>query len=66
VIPHIAELMVDSLDEALEGAEIVVATANAPEYIRVVETIRPGQKLLDFARLPGAEVLGERYDGFLW
>jgi GDP-mannose 6-dehydrogenase len=66
VIPHIAELMVDSLEEVLEGAEIVVATANAPEYIRVVETIRPGQKLLDFARLPGAEVLGERYDGFLW
>jgi GDP-mannose 6-dehydrogenase len=66
VIPHIAELMVDSLDEALDGAEIVVATANAPEYLHVIETLRPGQKVLDFARIPGAEALGERYDGFLW
>lgn len=66
VIPHIAELMVESLDEVLEDAEIVVTTANAPEYIRVLETMKPEQKLLDFARLPGAEVLGERYDGFLW
>jgi hypothetical protein len=44
----------------------VVTTANAPEYIRVLETMKPEQKLLDFARIPGAEVLGERYDGFLW
>jgi GDP-mannose 6-dehydrogenase len=66
VIPHIAELMVESLDEVLEDAEIVVTTANAPEYIRVLETMKPEQKLLDFARIPGAEVLGERYDGFLW
>lgn len=66
VIPHIAELMVESLDEVLEDAEIVVMTANAPEYIRVLETMKPEQKLLDFARLPGAEILGERYDGFLW
>ena len=66
VIPHIAELMVESLDDVLEGAEIVVATANAPEYIRVIETMKPEQKLLDFARIPGAEALGERYDGFLW
>jgi GDP-mannose 6-dehydrogenase len=66
VIPHIAELMVENLDDALEDAEIIVATANAPEYLSIVETLKPGQKLLDFARMPGAEVLGERYDGFLW
>ena len=66
VIPHIAELMVDSLEEALQGAELVVTTANAPEYANVVDLMRPEQRLLDFARIPGAERLGERYDGFLW
>jgi GDP-mannose 6-dehydrogenase len=66
VIPHIAELMVESLDEALQDAEIIVTTANAPEYLPVVESLKPDQKLLDFARLPGVEGLGERYDGFLW
>jgi GDP-mannose 6-dehydrogenase len=66
VIPHIAELMVDSLEEALQGAELVVTTANAPEYANVIDLMRPEQRLLDFARIPGAERLGERYDGFLW
>ena len=54
------------MDEVLDGAEIVVTTANAPEYIKVLETMKPGQKLLDFARMPGAEGLGDQYDGFLW
>jgi GDP-mannose 6-dehydrogenase len=66
VIPHIAELMVESLDEVLDGAEVVVTTANAPEYHRVIETMKPEQKLLDFARISGADALGGRYDGFLW
>jgi len=58
--------MVDSLEKALQGAELVVTTANAPEYANVIDLMRPEQRLLDFARIPGAERLGERYDGFLW
>ena len=37
-----------------------------PNIGRVIATMKPEQKLLDFARMPGAAVLGERYDGFLW
>lgn len=66
VIPHIADLMVGSLDEVLDGAEVIVTTAHAPEYIHAIETIRPEQRLLDFARIPGSEKLGDRYDGFHW
>ncbi|GJD80643.1 GDP-mannose 6-dehydrogenase [Methylobacterium gregans] len=66
VIPHVAELMVDNLEEALAGTDSVVVTANAPEYRDAVDRIRPGQRVLDFARLAEAEALGERYDGFLW
>lgn len=66
VIPHIAELMVQSLEEVLDEAEVVVMTSNAPEYLRAIEAMKPEQKLLDFARIPGSEILGERYDGFLW
>ncbi|AWN35448.1 nucleotide sugar dehydrogenase [Methylobacterium radiodurans] len=66
VIPHVAELMVDNLDEALAGTDTVVVTANAPEYRAAVERIRPSQQVLDFARLTEAEALGESYDGFLW
>jgi GDP-mannose 6-dehydrogenase len=66
VLPHVAELMVDSLDVALDGAEVVIATANASEYQAVSERLKPGQTLLDFARLPGTEKLAENYNGFLW
>jgi GDP-mannose 6-dehydrogenase len=66
VIPHITDLMVDSIEAALLGADVVVVTANAPEYREVVTLLRPDQVLIDFARLGGAEALGERYDGLLW
>jgi GDP-mannose 6-dehydrogenase len=66
VIPHIAGLMVDSIDDAIAGAEVVVATVNAPEYSAVVERLRPEQILLDFTRLSGVESRGSQYDGFLW
>ncbi len=66
VIPHVAELMVDNLEEALDGADAVVVTADAPEYRDAVARFEPGQRVLDFARLPEAEAMGEGYDGFLW
>ncbi|GJE58610.1 nucleotide sugar dehydrogenase [Methylobacterium trifolii] len=66
VIPHVAELMVDNLDAALEGADTIVLTANAPEYGEAIGRIRPDQRILDFARLRTAEQLEDQYDGFLW
>lgn len=66
VIPHVAELMVDNLEDALDGADAVVVTADAPEYRDAVARFEPGQRVLDFARLPEAEAMGEGYDGFLW
>jgi GDP-mannose 6-dehydrogenase len=66
VIPHIADLMVLSVEDALADAEVVVVTANAPEYQAALDLLRPDQQLLDFARVPGAEKLGDRYHGILW
>lgn len=66
VIPHIADLMVGSVAEALEDAEVAVVTADAPEYRAAMDLLRPDQHLLDFARVPGADKLGDRYHGILW
>lgn len=66
VIPHIADLMVGSIEEAVAGAEAVVVTAKSPEYRAVADLLGPDQRILDFARLPEAEALEDRYDGFLW
>jgi GDP-mannose 6-dehydrogenase len=65
-IPHIADLLVGSVEEAVDDAEVVVVTTNSQEYRSVVDLLGPDQKLLDFARLKDAEKLGERYDGLLW
>ena len=66
VIPHIADLMVGSIEEAVADAEAVVVTAKSPEYRAVADLLGPDQRILDFARLPEAEALEDRYDGFLW
>ena len=66
VIPHIADLMVGSVEEALSDAEVAVVTADTPEYRAAIDLLRPDQQLLDFARVPGADKLGDRYHGILW
>jgi GDP-mannose 6-dehydrogenase len=65
-IPHIAELLVGSVEEAIADAEVVVTTVDAPEYRPVVNLLQPHQRLLDFAGVDGQQKLGARYDGFLW
>ncbi|MGU3541088.1 nucleotide sugar dehydrogenase [Methylobacterium sp. A54F] len=66
VIPHIADLMVDSLGEAIADADVIVITANAPEYEAIVDEIGDHQRILDFARIKSAEHLHEQYEGILW
>lgn len=67
VIPHVADMMVGSVDEAIDGADVVVITANSPEYADVADRLGPDQTVVDFARLAQAEALGaDRYDGFVW
>lgn len=65
-IPHIAELMVGSVEEAIEDAELVITTAKSAEYAAIVDLLGADQRLLDFARIDGRAKLGARYDGLLW
>lgn len=65
-IPHIASLMVETLDEALAHGEIVIVGNRAKEFEALAGRMKPHQRLIDFVRLAGTEVLGERYDGINW
>lgn len=64
-IPHIARLMVASAEDALADAELVVLTANAPEYVAPALHLRADQMLLDFAHVPALAGL-PGYDGVNW
>ncbi|MCA8977439.1 MAG: GDP-mannose dehydrogenase, partial [Planctomycetes bacterium] len=66
VIPHVTDLMVGTGQDIIDHAEIVVATANAPEYGDVVRHLRKDQILLDMARLPNAGEIAGDYDGIHW
>ncbi|HEY6578736.1 MAG TPA: nucleotide sugar dehydrogenase [Rhizomicrobium sp.] len=65
VIPHIASLFVDSMEEALKDADIVLMTAYSPDYLEAPELMDAGQILLDFAFVPQMRAHA-RYDGVNW
>lgn len=65
-IPHVTQLMVPSVDEVVKHADILVATSRSPEYEAVVNKMRPGQVLLDMARLPNTDAIAGTYDGINW
>ncbi len=46
-IPHIARLMVPSLDEIVRHAEVIVIGNKAPEFNDLVDLLRPGQDIVD-------------------
>ena len=50
-IPHISRLMVELPQKALAEADLVMITANTPEYLSAIAALRDHQHLLDFARI---------------
>lgn len=65
VIPHIANLMVPNIDDAVEWAETIVTTVADPIYEAGIAEIRPDQTVLDFARFTSGDRESRR-EGFLW
>ena len=65
VIPHIASLFVDSMEEAVKDAEIVLMTAYSPDYLNAQQLMGSEQILLDFAHVPQMRA-NARYDGVNW
>jgi len=65
VIPHIANLMVSDIAEAVGWAETIVTTVTDPVYEAGIAEIRPDQTVLDFARFSTGDA-NPRREGFLW
>lgn len=65
-IPHIARLMVDSIDEVLARADTIVIGNGDPAFAAIVEKLRPEQKVVDLVRaiIPPAGFKG--YEGICW
>lgn len=65
-LPHIADLIVPNISEAICWAETVVVTTDDPVYKASLAGIRPGQTVLDFANFKLSDELAITPQGFLW
>lgn len=65
-IPHISRLMVETMDEVLEFAEVVVIGNGAAEFNPVLDRIRSGQVVVDLVRISPSQSKAGYYDGICW
>jgi GDP-mannose 6-dehydrogenase len=64
-IPHIARLMVDSLDDIARFSEVIVVGNASDEFTGIFPMLAPEQHVVDLVRLK-AEGAGTSYEGIAW
>jgi len=66
-IPHLSNLLSESIDEVVNDAEVIVVGNMAPEFADAVRRTRPDQLVIDLVRLKvdRAEIPA-RYEGICW
>jgi GDP-mannose 6-dehydrogenase len=65
-IPHISNLMADSLDEVLDHAEVIVVGNKASELDGLVERLRDDQVVVDLVRIGSSATQEGKYYGICW
>ena len=65
-IPHISKLMVNSVDDILEHAEVIVVGNRTGEHIDVMGRLKAGQAVVDLVRLNTPMAAGVGYEGICW
>jgi GDP-mannose 6-dehydrogenase len=65
-IPHIFNLVVDSIDAVMDHAETVVIGNDDPTHGQVFDKLKNGQVIVDFARIGNRMSDGQQYHGICW
>ena len=65
-IPHISNLIVDTVEDVLSFADTVVIGNDAEEFRAVLTKLRPGQVVVDLVRIVDIRSEPGRYDGICW
>src|SRR3990172_546757 len=66
-IPHIASLMVDSIEAVLAHSEVIIVGSRSPEFSEVLSGVRNDQVLIDLVRIvPDHQPSNEHYQGICW
>jgi GDP-mannose 6-dehydrogenase len=67
-IPHLSSLLCDTIEEVIDGSELVVVGNQAPEFSDAVASCRRDQIVIDLVRLPHAATARTEadYRGICW
>jgi GDP-mannose 6-dehydrogenase len=66
-IPHLSSLLCNTIDEVIDGSEVIVVGNQAPEFAQAVMACRPDQIVIDLVRLPVyASLVKADYRGICW
>jgi len=65
-IPHIAELMVDDIQEVVDHAEVVVVGNRSREFVEVLSSLRREQHVIDLVRIAKDAHTSASYEGIAW
>jgi GDP-mannose 6-dehydrogenase len=65
-IPHIGQLMTDSMEAVLRESDVIVIGNNAPEFVQTAGQLRPEQHVVDFVRIKSIEQSHGNYHGICW
>jgi GDP-mannose 6-dehydrogenase len=66
-IPHLSSLLCDTVEEVIDGSEVVVVGNQAPEFAKALTACRADQVVIDLVRVPVyGSLLEADYRGICW
>jgi GDP-mannose 6-dehydrogenase len=66
-IPHLSSLLCDTVDDVIDGSDVIVVGNASPEFAPAMARTRADQTVIDLVRLPIApEQIEARYEGICW
>jgi GDP-mannose 6-dehydrogenase len=65
-IPHLASLLVPSVEELVSESDVIVIGYQSPEFESALKTLTPDQTVVDLARVSRAVSTPAEYEGICW
>jgi GDP-mannose 6-dehydrogenase len=66
-IPHLSSLLCDTIDEVIDGSDVIVVGNASPEFASALERTRPDQMVIDLVRINAArDRIPAQYQGICW
>jgi len=65
-VPHIANLIKDTIKQVCEESEVIVIGNKSAEFMKVFDLVSPEQVIIDLVRLDGNRTSHRNYVGICW